>query len=136
MRREGPGITILDGGSVILGLYKNDQNIGHCCIFLTIDTYFIGEFNKGALDGGFVIRSPLVTMYSAFVNNKIQGELLVIDYEGWVAQLWTIESNGEGQISREISLGEIMNSYMSYEQIKRMESNIVTKLDKTRYIPY
>lgn len=119
-----------------MGNYKNDQNVGISCIFLTTDTYFIGEFNKGALDGGFVIRSPSLTLYSAFVNNKIQGELILIDYESWVAQLWTVENNGEGQISKEMSLGEIMNSYLSYEQIKRIENNLSTKLDKTRYIPY
>ena len=29
-----------------------------------------------------------------------------------------------------------MNSYLSYEQIKRIENNLSTKLDKTRFISY
>lgn len=90
MRREGPGITILDNGCLVIGSYKNDQNMGHTLIFLSPDTYFIGEFNKGALDGSFVIRSPRYVTYSCFVNNKIEGEMVIIDYEKWVAQLWAI----------------------------------------------
>ena len=68
---------------------------GRCLIWITLDTYFIGEFNKGALDGAFVIRSPFLTVYSNITMNKVDGELLVIDYESFSAQLWSIEgSNG------------------------------------------
>lgn len=42
MKREGPGITILDNGVVMLGNYKNDQNNGMTLVFLSPDTYFIG----------------------------------------------------------------------------------------------
>ena len=73
MKREGPGITILDGGLAILGNYKNDQNFGFTLVFLAHDTYFIGEFNKGALDGPFIIRAPQMTVYSQFINNKMHG---------------------------------------------------------------
>lgn len=55
-----------------------------------METYFIGEFNIGTLDGPFVVRTPSLTLYSSFTNNKIQGELLIIDYNNFVAQLWAI----------------------------------------------
>lgn len=55
-----------------------------------METYFIGEFNIGALDGPFVVRTPSLTFYSSFTNNKIQGELLIIDYNNCVAQLWAV----------------------------------------------
>ena len=58
MKREGPGITILDNGAIIVGNYRNDQNFGMTLIWIDMQTYFIGEFNKGALDGPFVIRAP------------------------------------------------------------------------------
>lgn len=64
---------MIDNGSVVIGNFKNDQSIGISLIFISTDTYFMGEFNKGVLDGAFVIRSPDTTMYSTFNNNKIDG---------------------------------------------------------------
>lgn len=61
-----------------------------CLIWIDMETYFIGEFNIGALDGPFVVRTPSLTFYSSFTNNKIQGELLIIDYNNCVAQLWAV----------------------------------------------
>lgn len=42
MKREGPGISILDNDCIVLGNYKNDNNVGNTLIFLNYDTYFIG----------------------------------------------------------------------------------------------
>ena len=72
-RREGPGITILDSGSVIIGSFKQDQLNGLSLIHITLDTYFIGEISKGCLNGPFVIRSPGITVYSNANINKIDG---------------------------------------------------------------
>jgi hypothetical protein len=51
----------------------------------------MGELNRGALDGPFVMRTNNLTFYSTFNNNKFQGELLIIDYQNAVAKLWAIE---------------------------------------------
>ena len=71
--REGPGITFMDNTACILGSYKNDQLSGQTLLFLSFDTYAIADFNKGTLDGSFVIRSPTITIYSEIKSNKIEG---------------------------------------------------------------
>ena len=79
--REGPGITLMDNSACIVGNYRNDQLHGQTLLFLSFDTYAIAEFNKGMLDGAFVIRSPKTTVYSEIKSNKIDGEILIINYE-------------------------------------------------------
>lgn len=71
--REGPGITFMDNACCVVGNYKNDQLHGRSLLFLTFDTYAIAQFNKGTLDGPFVIRSPSLTFYSEIKANKIEG---------------------------------------------------------------
>ena len=94
-RREGFGIAILDDSSLIIGKFKSDQLVETCLLYLNLNTYFLGNFNKGALDGNFVIRSPKLTVYSSITNNKVNGRLVVIDYQKYIAQLWEIEGKHE-----------------------------------------
>lgn len=79
LRKEGEAIVIFDNKSTLIGKFANDQLNDQCIIFLTSDTYFIGSFKKGLLDGSFVIRSPSYNIYSQTNLNKVEGEILVIN---------------------------------------------------------
>lgn len=46
---------------------------GDCIVFLDPDTYVIGTFTRGLLDGNFVLRNPKMTIYWTVKMNKIQG---------------------------------------------------------------
>jgi len=42
------------------------------------------------LDGIFVLRNPKMTVYWTAKMNKIQGEIIVINYENMIARNWII----------------------------------------------
>jgi hypothetical protein len=57
---------------------------------LTPDTYFMGTFKKGLLDGPFSIRSPKFSIYSQTKMNRVEGEILVIDKREKRGRVWEI----------------------------------------------
>lgn len=71
--KENAGILILDNGEVLIGNFKNDQLHGDCVVFINSETYVIGSFTRGLLDGVFVLRNPTMTIYWTTKMNKIQG---------------------------------------------------------------
>jgi hypothetical protein len=72
--------------------FQNDQLHGDCVLFINSETYVIGSFSRGLLDGAFVLRNPEMTVYWTTKMNKIQGEIIVINYENMTARCWIIES--------------------------------------------
>lgn len=87
-KKEGNAITLIDNGAVIIGKFEVDQLCGQCVLMIYPDTYFMGTFKKGMLDGPFVVRSPRYCIYSQAVMNKIQGEIVVIDKADRRARVW------------------------------------------------
>ena len=57
---------------------------------LNPDTYFMGNFRKGLLDGSFSIRTPRFSIYSQTRTNKVEGEILVIDQVEKRGRVWEI----------------------------------------------
>ena len=78
---------------MLIGNFKNDQLNGHCIVFLNNQTYVIGSFVRGLLDGQFILRSDQFTVYWIVKMNKVCGEIVVINYESMKARVWLIESN-------------------------------------------
>jgi hypothetical protein len=62
----------MDNQALTIGKYKNDLLTGICLIWISHETYYIGYFTRGLLDGPFVIRSPLFVVYSQAISNKIE----------------------------------------------------------------
>lgn len=73
---------------MFIGKFANDQMDEECVIILDPDTYFIGTFKKGALDGPFCLRSPRFSVYSQAHCNKVVGEVLVIDKKTRIGRVW------------------------------------------------
>ena len=88
MRKNGEALIAFDAGSLFIGKFANDQMDEECVIILEPDTYFIGAFKKGALDGPFCVRSPRFSVYSQAQTNKVMGEVLVIDKKTRIGRVW------------------------------------------------
>jgi hypothetical protein len=70
--KENAGILILDNGEVLIANFKNDQLHGDCIVFVNSETYAIGSFSRGLLDGVFVLKNPTMAIYWTTKTNKIQ----------------------------------------------------------------
>jgi hypothetical protein len=73
LRKQGEAIVVFDNKAVLIGKFTNDQISDECVIMIAPDTYFIGTFKKGLLDGSFSIRSPRFSIYSQTRMNKVEG---------------------------------------------------------------
>jgi hypothetical protein len=71
--KENVAILILDNGEVLIGNFVNDQLEGDCVVFINSETYAIGSFSRGLLNGAFVLRNPSMTIYWTTKMNKVQG---------------------------------------------------------------
>lgn len=71
LRKHGEAIVVLDIRAILIGKFSNDQLTDECVIMLTPDTYFIGSFKNGLLDGPFAIRSPRYSIYSQTRMGKV-----------------------------------------------------------------
>lgn len=83
-------MLFMDNGEVLIGNFKNDQLNGDCIVFIDPETYVIGTFTRGLLDGNFVLRNPKMTIYWTVKMNKIKGEITVIIYDQMLARTWVI----------------------------------------------
>lgn len=92
LRKQGEAIVLLDNRAVLIGCYTNDQLSDQAVIILYPDTYFIGYFRNGLLDGPFTVRSPRFSIYSQARMGKVEGEILVIDKRDKRGRVWEIES--------------------------------------------
>ena len=45
---------------------------------------------RGLLDGQFVLRSNMMTIYWGVRANKIEGEIAVFNYKEMISRLWVI----------------------------------------------
>lgn len=57
-------------------------------LMISPDSYFMGTFKKGMIDGAFVIRSWRYCILSQAVMNRIHGEIVVIDKSERRARVW------------------------------------------------
>lgn len=73
LRKHGEAIVLLDNRGVLIGSYSNDQLSDQAVILLHPDTYFIGTFRNGLLDGPFTVRSPRFSIYSQARMGKVEG---------------------------------------------------------------
>jgi hypothetical protein len=71
--KQNTGILLLDNGEIIIGNFVNDQLNGETVIFLNPETYVIGTFTRGMLDGKFILRNNKMSIYWTVRMNKIQG---------------------------------------------------------------
>lgn len=90
-RKQGEAICLYDAGAVLVGRFANDLISGQAVMLLSPDSYFMGSFKKGMLDGPFVLRTPQHAIYARTNMNKIEGEIVVIERNGRMARVWEIE---------------------------------------------
>jgi hypothetical protein len=88
MRKNGEALIAFDAGSLFIGKFTNDKMDDECVIILEPETYFIGNFKKGDLDGPFCVRSPRFSIYSQAHSNKVVGEVIVIDKKTRIGRVW------------------------------------------------
>jgi hypothetical protein len=90
-RKQGEAICLYDAGAVLVGRFANDLISGQAVMLLSPESYFIGSFKKGMLDGPFVLRTPQYAIYARTNMNKIEGEIVVIERNDRMARVWEIE---------------------------------------------
>lgn len=112
---------------MLIGNFNNDQLNGHCIVFLNNQTYVIGSFVRGLLDGQFILRSDQFTVYWIVKMNKVCGEIVVINYESMKARVWLIESNFFSFIIRWIRNLCQTNQYLI--KLKIIQHFVITFLD-------
>ena len=88
--QQGTAICLYDNGAVFIGSYLANQPSGKCLILLSPDLYFMGSLKKGLLEGPFALRSPHLHIYAHTSNNRIQGEVVVVDRLTKRARVWEI----------------------------------------------
>lgn len=71
--KQNVGILLLDTGEIIIANFSNDQLNGDALVFLDTETYVFGSFTRGMLDGKFLLRNKMMSVYWTVRMNKIQG---------------------------------------------------------------